>query len=85
MMGDTSINNDSGGGDGGGHTDCWGLIPRAVKTLFEALSAEASSFDKGEGTAGGAFSYSVHCSMLQIYNEQLVRWKGKRGRRVQLG
>ncbi|CAM9155135.1 unnamed protein product, partial [Hapterophycus canaliculatus] len=42
----------------------WGIIPRAVQFLFDRLNL-ASEEDE-------TFSYSVTCSFLQIYNENLV-------------
>lgn len=56
-------------GPGGGirlpdNPEKWGIIPRAVQFLFDRL-ANASEEDE-------TFSYSVTCSFLQIYNENLT-------------
>ncbi|CAM9212099.1 unnamed protein product [Ectocarpus sp. 13 AM-2016] len=42
----------------------WGIIPRAVQFLFDRLNLESEEDE--------TFSYSVSCSFLQIYNENLV-------------
>ncbi|CAM9556931.1 unnamed protein product, partial [Ectocarpus fasciculatus] len=42
----------------------WGIIPRAVQFLFDRLNLESEEDE--------TFSYSVTCSFLQIYNENLV-------------
>lgn len=73
------------GGEGGGETGGgggkkeddreWGLIPRAVRALFEELDRQRR--ESGQPSPGGAsvqssaFRSAVHCSMLQIYNENL--------------
>ena len=70
--------------------DEWGVIPRAMHALFQALHREQArhtSADSpnpasaaGSGTprspgggsaAASRFRFSVHCSMLQIYNEHI--------------
>ncbi|CAM9638234.1 unnamed protein product, partial [Choristocarpus tenellus] len=42
----------------------WGVVPRAVRLLFDGLSAASKS--------DSTLTYSVTCSFLQIYNEGLV-------------
>ncbi|CAM9493011.1 unnamed protein product, partial [Discosporangium mesarthrocarpum] len=42
----------------------WGVVPRAVQLLFNGLSAAVQE--------DPTFSYSVTCSFLQIYNEDLA-------------
>lgn len=56
-------------GPGGGtrlpdHPADWGVIPRSVQFLFDRLAA-ISEEDQ-------TFAYSVTCSFLQIYNEEIV-------------
>ena len=42
----------------------WGIIPRAVQFLFDRLVAASAEDD--------TFTFSVTCSFMQIYNENLV-------------
>ena len=66
--------------------DEWGVIPRAVHALFQALHREQARHGSGAGAgsspgkapsskspgaASSSFRFSVHCSMLQIYNESI--------------
>lgn len=64
MFSPTSITGPGGGTRLSDNLEEWGVIPRTVQLLFDRL-ASASEDDE-------TFAYSVTCSFLQIYNENLV-------------